>query len=115
MIPATLPTYDYQCRSCGRTIEVIHPMREDGPSTCEVCGGELRRILHPAGIIFRGSGFYKTDSRSSSSASVPSGSKTKTTSDGTGSPEKGSGKSSDKGASGRQADSKPASPPPTTD
>ena len=48
-------------------------MLEEGPSTCEVCGGVLRRVLHPAGIIFRGSGFYKTDSRSSSSASVPSG------------------------------------------
>jgi putative FmdB family regulatory protein len=72
---APVPTYDYQCRSCGNTFEVIHPMSEDGPQTCEICGGELRRILHPAGIIFKGSGFYKTDSRSSSSASVPSGSK----------------------------------------
>lgn len=71
-----MPTYDYQCRSCGHTIEVIHSMLEEGPKTCEVCGGELRRILHPAGIIFRGSGFYKTDSRSASSASVPSGTKT---------------------------------------
>jgi|SRR5687768_6456555 putative FmdB family regulatory protein len=71
----TLPTYDYQCRDCGNTIEVIHPMAEDGPSKCEVCGGPLRRILFPAGIIFKGSGFYKTDSRSSSSASVPAGSK----------------------------------------
>jgi putative FmdB family regulatory protein len=69
-----LPTYDYQCRNCGHTIEVIHPMTEDGPSTCEVCGGPLRRILHPAGIIFKGSGFYKTDSRSSSTASVPASS-----------------------------------------
>ncbi|HEY7332887.1 MAG TPA: FmdB family zinc ribbon protein [Candidatus Limnocylindria bacterium] len=70
-----MPTYDYQCRSCGHTIEVIHPMSEDGPTTCEVCGGELRRILHPAGIIFKGTGFYKTDSRSASSASVPAGAK----------------------------------------
>jgi len=70
-----VPTYDYLCRSCGHIIEVIHPMSEDGPTTCEVCGGELRRILHPAGIIFKGAGFYKTDSRSSSSASVPAGSK----------------------------------------
>jgi putative FmdB family regulatory protein len=69
-----LPTYDYQCRDCGNTIEVIHSMTEEGPSTCEVCGGSLRRILHPAGIIFKGSGFYKTDSRSSSSASVPASS-----------------------------------------
>lgn len=68
-----MPTYDYQCRSCGHIIEVIHPMHEDGPSACDRCGGELRRILHPAGIIFKGSGFYKTDSRSAGSASVPAG------------------------------------------
>jgi putative FmdB family regulatory protein len=67
-----VPTYDYQCRNCGHTIEVIHSMMEEGPTTCERCGGELRRILHPAGIIFKGSGFYKTDSRSASSASVAS-------------------------------------------
>ncbi len=61
-----MPTYDYQCRSCGAVIEVIHPMSEDGPSVCEVCGGALRRVLFPAGIIFKGPGFYRTDSRSSS-------------------------------------------------
>lgn len=64
-----MPTYDYQCRTCGHTIEVIHPMSEDGPTSCEVCGGPLRRVIFPAGIIFKGSGFYKTDSRSSSSSS----------------------------------------------
>lgn len=66
-----MPTYDYQCRSCGVITEVVHSMLEDGPSTCERCGGDLRRVVHAAGIIFKGSGFYKTDSRSSSSASVP--------------------------------------------
>ena len=65
-----MPTYDYQCRSCGVIREVVHSMLEDGPSECERCGGQLRRVVHPTGIIFRGSGFYKTDSRSSSSASV---------------------------------------------
>jgi len=65
-----VPTYDYQCRDCGTTIEVIHSMLEDGPSVCERCGGAMRRVLHPTGIIFKGSGFYKTDSRSASSASV---------------------------------------------
>ena len=93
-----MPTYDYQCRVCGTTFEVIHPMQEDGPSACERCGGELRRVLFPSGIIFKGSGFYKTDSRSSSSASVapatrsPGGTAAK---DG-GSSDKGS---SDKGSS----------------
>ena len=69
-----VPTYDYQCRSCGFITEVVHSMLEDGPTVCERCGGSLRRVFHPTGIIFKGGGFYKTDSRSSSSGSV-SGSK----------------------------------------
>jgi putative FmdB family regulatory protein len=64
-----VPTYDYQCRQCGTKYEVIHSMLEDGPTTCEKCGGQLRRVLYPSGIIFKGSGFYKTDSRSSSGSS----------------------------------------------
>jgi putative FmdB family regulatory protein len=64
-----VPTYDYQCRSCKHTIEVIHSMLEEGPATCQRCGGQLRRVMFPAGIIFKGSGFYKTDSRSSDSRS----------------------------------------------
>ena len=62
-----MPTYDYQCRSCGAVTEVIHSMLEDGPSVCEVCGGQLRRMLFPTGIIFKGSGFYRNDSRNDSS------------------------------------------------
>jgi putative FmdB family regulatory protein len=65
-----VPTYDYQCRSCGVITELVHSMLEDGPTECELCGGQLRPVVHPTGIIFRGSGFYKTDSRSSSSRSV---------------------------------------------
>ena len=67
-----MPTYDYQCRSCGAITEVIHSMLEEGPTVCERCGGELRRILYPAGIIFKGSGLFKTDSRSATSGSVGS-------------------------------------------
>jgi putative FmdB family regulatory protein len=74
-----VPTYDYQCRSCGAVTEVIHPMTEDGPTVCEVCGGLLRRVLYPTGIIFKGSGFYSTDSRSGGTAST---SPTKATTDG---------------------------------
>jgi len=65
-----VPTYDYQCRSCGVITEVVRSMLEDGPSECERCGGELRRVFHPTGIIFKGGGFYKTDTRSSSSTST---------------------------------------------
>ena len=68
-----MPTYDYQCRSCGSVTEVIHSMLEDGPSVCDRCGGELRRVLYPTGIIFKGSGFYRTDSRAGSSDTSSSG------------------------------------------
>jgi putative FmdB family regulatory protein len=65
-----VPTYDYQCRECGHTIEVIHSMQESGPERCDRCGGELRRMFFPTGIIFKGSGFYKTDSRSAGTSST---------------------------------------------
>lgn len=71
-----MPTYDYQCRACGAVTEVIHSMLEDGPSSCERCGGQLRRVLYPTGIIFKGAGFYKTDSRSSGSSAGGSSSAT---------------------------------------
>jgi putative FmdB family regulatory protein len=77
-----VPTYDYQCRSCGTITEVVHPMLEDGPTTCERCGGELRRVFHPTGIIFKGGGFYKTDSRSSSSGSVSGSNRSDSSGDG---------------------------------
>lgn len=99
-----VPTYDYQCRSCGVITEVVHSMLEHGPSECDRCGGQLRMVVHPTGIIFKGSGFYKTDSRSSSSGSVGGGggsetppspdTKPATTSTDGGSSEKGSGGSS---------------------
>lgn len=75
-----MPTYDYQCRSCGLVTEVIHAMKEDGPSVCEACGGALRRVLFPAGIIFKGPGFYRTDSRTSAAkpSSSEAGTKTST-------------------------------------
>ena len=76
-----MPTYDYQCRSCGSVTEVIHSMLEDGPSVCERCGGELRRVLYPTGIIFKGSGFYRTDSRKNGSSSDTATSSSSSTKD----------------------------------
>jgi putative FmdB family regulatory protein len=96
-----VPTYDYQCRSCGVITEVVHSMLEDGPTKCERCGGQLRRVFHPTGIIFKGGGFYKTDSRSSTTASVPGGEKaaSQPSSDGAASKTAGTGSGSgDKGA-----------------
>ncbi len=88
-IIAAVPTYDYECRACGTVTEVIHSMLEDGPSTCEGCGGGLRRVLFATGIIFKGSGFYRNDSRAPAPGSA--GSKPGGTSDaGSSSSESGS-------------------------
>ena len=65
---APMPTYEYECTSCGRHIEVFQRITEDPLTTCEACGGQLRKVFHPAGIVFKGSGFYATDSRKSSSS-----------------------------------------------
>jgi putative FmdB family regulatory protein len=92
-----VPTYDYQCRSCGAVTEVIHSMTEDGPTTCDRCGGELRRVLYPAGIIFKGPGFYSTDSRNGSSKTIASPSASAPSS-GTSSTEPSSGTKPDAGA-----------------
>jgi putative FmdB family regulatory protein len=95
-----VPTYDYQCRACGNVTEVIHSMQEDGPSVCELCGGKLRRVLFPTGIIFKGSGFYRNDSRASASG-TKAGSDTSAGSgkDGGGATEKSSGSTTPEGGS----------------
>jgi putative FmdB family regulatory protein len=108
-----VPTYDYQCRKCGHITEVIHSMLEDGPSACERCGGALRRVFHPTGIIFRGSGFYKTDSRSSTSGSTGAGAPAKAAtkgSDGAGSTTGGTGGTSGGGSGDSAGSSAPAGP-----
>ncbi len=60
-----MPMYDYRCQSCGTRFEVWQKMTDDPLTTCQTCGGPVRRVLYPAGIVFKGSGFYSTDHRSS--------------------------------------------------
>jgi len=67
-----MPTYEYECTACGQHVEVFQRFSEDPLTTCGVCGGPLRKVFHPAGIVFKGSGFYATDSRSSSRGSAAS-------------------------------------------
>ncbi len=105
-----MPTYDYACRACGTVTEVIHSMAEDGPSTCELCGGALRRVIHPAGIIFKGSGFYRNDSRSSSSSTLPSGDARGKGSDSGGGSSAGATADASSGASTPAETPKPKSP-----
>jgi putative FmdB family regulatory protein len=58
-----VPLYDYQCRQCSEVTEVRHGFKETFEGTCPKCGGEMARVFNPAGIVFKGSGFYITDSR----------------------------------------------------
>lgn len=63
-----MPTYEYACLSCGTHVEVYQRFNDAPLTACGVCGGPLRKVFHPAGILFKGSGFYATDSRSSKAA-----------------------------------------------
>ena len=60
-----MPTYEFRCTQCGTLFEVFQRIDEEPLRTCERCGGELKKVFHPAGIVFKGSGFYATDSRRS--------------------------------------------------
>jgi putative FmdB family regulatory protein len=68
-----MPTYEYACTDCGTHIEVFQRMAADPLTTCGVCGGRLRKVFHPAGVLLKGSGFYKTDNRPKSDSSDGSG------------------------------------------
>ena len=63
-----MPLYDYACTQCGRVHEVRHGFDETFEKACEACGAALRRVFNPAPVLFKGSGFYVTDSRPSAGA-----------------------------------------------
>ncbi len=68
-----MPTYEYVCRSCEHRFEQWQKMTDDPLQTCPECGGHVRRVLYPAGIVFKGSGFYSTDHSASGSVSTADG------------------------------------------
>ncbi len=61
-----MPFYDYKCKKCGHVFEALHPV-DQTVDACEKCGGSVKRLFHPVGIIFKGSGFYATDYKSGKS------------------------------------------------
>lgn len=69
-----MPLYDYQCSKCQHVVEVRHGFNDTYAEACPTCGGEFKRVINPAPIIFKGSGFYVTDSRKPSSSSESSSS-----------------------------------------
>ncbi|MHB8262575.1 MAG: FmdB family zinc ribbon protein [Acidimicrobiales bacterium] len=64
-----MPTYEYTCNKCGEHLEIVQSFKDDPLSTCPSCGGSLRKVFGSIGIVFKGSGFYKTDNRTSKTKS----------------------------------------------
>ena len=87
-----MPTYQYTCTDCGEPVEAVQKFTDDPLTVCAACGGRLRKVFSPVGIVFKGSGFYRTDSRNGSVAADAKKDKqpgeSKTTTDSNGSSDK---------------------------
>ncbi|MFG2630528.1 FmdB family zinc ribbon protein [Streptomyces sp. NPDC048473] len=72
-----MPTYQYQCTECGEGLEAVQKFTDDALTVCPSCEGRLKKVFSAVGIVFKGSGFYRNDSRGSSSSSTPASSSAK--------------------------------------
>jgi len=107
-----MPVYQYRCKSCGKTHDIEHGFQDERPTKCSSCGGQLVRVFHPVGVVFKGSGFHKTDYTSTGvrkeSAGASAGSEA-AKSDGKGSDTKQTeSKTSDSKTSASKTESAPA-------
>jgi putative FmdB family regulatory protein len=104
-----VPTYQYACNDCSEQLEVVQKFTDDALTVCPSCQGNLRKVFSAVGIVFKGSGFYRTDNRPSSSSSSSGA--------GNGNGKSGESKSSDgkpaetKSSDSKSSDSKSSSTP----
>ena len=96
-----MPTYQYACTECGHSFEQFQSFSEDALTVCPQCEGKLRKLFNAVGVVFKGSGFYRTDSRSSSSSSTPASAASSTS----GSSDSSSGSTTSTSASSASASS----------
>jgi putative FmdB family regulatory protein len=104
-----VPTYQYACTACDERLEVVQKFTDDPLTICDECGGQLRKVYSAVGIVFKGSGFYRTDSRNGSAAKDKDKQANGSGDDSSSKSDKaaaGSGSSADKSGSG---EAKPAS------
>jgi len=107
-----MPTYEYRCRDCGEPLEVVQAFTDDPLTVCPACGGELRKVFAAVGIAFKGSGFYKTDSRKAAKSSASSGAESSASSDQKSTPTGSNGdRGSSDGAKPSSSSSSSTSPP----
>lgn len=76
-----MPTYQYQCKDCGEGLEAVQKFTDDALTECPSCGGPLKKVFSAVGIVFKGSGFYRNDSRGASSSSSPAAKSSSSSSD----------------------------------
>ena len=99
-----MPVYEYRCKNCDHQFEATQAFSDDALTECPECKGELRKVFGSVGISFKGSGFYKNDSRGSSSTTTPAGSSA-TSSDSSGSSGSSSTSGSDSSSTSGSSDS----------
>ncbi|MFD5230347.1 FmdB family zinc ribbon protein [Streptomyces qaidamensis] len=93
-----MPTYQYQCTACGEGLEAVQKFTDDALTECPSCQGRLKKVFSAVGIVFKGSGFYRNDSRGSSSSSSPAA-KSSSASSGSSSSDSGSSSSASSSSS----------------
>ncbi|QES42124.1 FmdB family transcriptional regulator [Streptomyces venezuelae] len=98
-----MPTYQYQCTECGEGLEAVQKFTDDALTVCPNCDGRLKKVFSAVGIVFKGSGFYRNDSRGSSSSSTPANASSKS---GSGSSSSSSTSDSKAASSSSSSDSK---------
>jgi putative FmdB family regulatory protein len=102
-----VPTYQYTCTECGEPVEAVQKFTDAPLTVCTACGGRLRKVFSPVGIVFKGSGFYRTDSRNGASATAPATKEKEKASD-SASSSSSSGESSNGNGNGNGSGDKPA-------
>ncbi|MFJ2968487.1 FmdB family zinc ribbon protein [Streptomyces collinus] len=100
-----MPTYQYQCTECGEGLEAVQKFTDDALTECPDCKGRLKKVFSAVGIVFKGSGFYRNDSRGSSSSSSPAAKSSSTSSSGSSSSDSGSSSSGSSSASSTSSSS----------
>ena len=101
-----MPTYQYTCTECGEPLEAVQKFTDAPLAVCPACGGRLRKVFSAVGIVFKGSGFYRTDSRNGSSATAPAAKdKEKSSSESTSTSDSSSSNGSGDKAAARKAQS----------
>ena len=103
-----MPTYSYACTECDHRFDAVQSFSDDSLTVCPECQGRLRKVFNAVGVVFKGGGFYRTDSRSGSSASVPAASSGDSSSSASsaGSSSGAGSSSSDSGSSAKSAPAK---------